>query len=90
MLYKIILIYFLIANITAFLMMAIDKWKAKKEKWRIPEKYLFLSAVLGGSIGSIAGMYICRHKTRHLHFIIGMPMILALQIAAVLFISFKL
>ena len=89
MLYKIFLIYLLIINIIAFLMMAIDKWKAKKEKWRIPEKYLFLSAILGGSIGAIAGMCIFRHKTKHLTFMIGMPVILALQITLALFISFK-
>lgn len=89
LLFKIFLIYLLIVNIAAFLMMAIDKWKAKKDKWRIPEKVLFLSAVLGGSIGALLGMYICRHKTKHLHFTIGMPVILALQIALALFISFK-
>ena len=86
---KILLVYLLIANVIAFLMMAVDKWKAKKEKWRIPEKFLFLSAMLGGSIGAIAGMCVCRHKTKHLHFMIGMPVILALQIALALFISFK-
>lgn len=86
---KILLIYLLIINIIAFFMMAIDKWKAKKDKWRIPEKALFLSALLGGSIGAILGMYVFRHKTKHLHFTIGMPVILALQIALALFISFK-
>ena len=86
---KILLIYLLIVNIIAFLLMAIDKLKAKKDKWRIPEKTLFLFAVIGGSIGSILGMCICRHKTKHIHFMIGMPVILALQIALALFISFK-
>ena len=60
--------------------MGVDKLKAKRRKWRIPEATLFLVAVIGGSIGSIAGMYIFRHKTQHMYFVIGMPIILAIQI----------
>ena len=57
-----------------------DKWKAKKNRWRIPEATLFLAALIGGSIGSMAGMYLFRHKTKHIKFIVGIPLILALQI----------
>ena len=78
--------YLLLINAVAFLLMLVDKIKAKKKKWRIRESTLILSAVLGGSPGALAGMYLFRHKTRHLQFTIGIPVILALQIAAVLFI----
>ena len=60
--------------------MAMDKSRARKHQWRIPEKTLFLSAILGGSIGAIAGMYTFHHKTRHWYFVIGMPAILILQV----------
>lgn len=68
--------------------MGIDKTKAKRRKWRIPEATLFLVAIIGGSIGSIAGMYIFRHKTKHWYFVIGMPVILALQVIAAIVIIF--
>ena len=77
---KIILLYLLIINAAAFLLMLIDKWKAKNNRWRIPERVLFGSAFLGGSIGAIAGMYTVRDKSKHLSFVIGMPAILAAQI----------
>ena len=72
-----------IVGIAGFISMFIDKRKAIKNKWRIPEKNLFLIAILGGSIGSIAGMHIFRHKTKHWYFKFGMPAILILQIIAV-------
>ncbi len=72
--------YLLIINITAFALMGIDKHKARKHQWRIKERTLFLSAILGGSIGSILGMQVFRHKTKHTHFVIGMPVILVIQI----------
>ena len=76
-----ILIYLGILNITGFAMMGIDKLKAKRHEFRIPEAALFLVAIAGGSIGSIIGMCTFRHKTKHLSFTIGMPVILVLQIA---------
>ena len=79
-----ILLYLLIVNAAAFLLMLVDKQKAKKKLWRIPESTLLLSAAIGGSIGSLAGMYTFRHKTKHLKFTLGVPAILILQIAAVL------
>ena len=86
---KFILAYLLIVNAAAFLLMLIDKIKAKKNRWRIKESTLMLSAALGGSIGALAGMYTFRHKTLHRKFTIGIPLILGLQIAAVVFILFK-
>ena len=75
-------IYLIIVNAVAFLLMLSDKRKAKKKQWRIPEKVLFGSAIIGGSIGAILGMYTFRHKTKHTSFTVGMPIILAPQIIA--------
>ena len=86
---KYILLYLLIVNAAAFLLMLIDKIKAKKNLWRIKESTLMLSAAIGGSIGALAGMYTFRHKTLHRKFTIGIPLILAAQIAAVVFILNK-
>lgn len=72
--------YLLALNLAGLLSMGIDKQRARKHRWRIPEKTLFLIAALGGSAGSILGMLLFRHKTRHLSFRLGMPAILALQI----------
>lgn len=79
---KYFLIYLLIINALGFLLMLIDKHKARKNKWRIPEATLMLVAALGGSIGSLCGMYTVRHKTKHPKFTVGIPVILVLQIAA--------
>ena len=80
---KLILLYLLIVNAMAFLLMLVDKYKAKKKLWRIPESTLLLSAAMGGSIGALAGMYTFRHKTRHLKFTLGIPAILIAQLAVV-------
>lgn len=79
---KIIIIYLIIANIAGLAVMYLDKRKAVRHQWRIPEKTLFLISILGGSIGTWAGMYFFRHKTKHWYFVIGMPLILAVQIGA--------
>ena len=79
---KLILLYLLIINAAGFLSMLLDKHKAKKNAWRIPEKTLLLIACLGGSIGSVLGMQLFRHKTRHLKFSLGLPLILAVQMVA--------
>lgn len=73
--------YWMIINIVAFFLMGIDKKKARTGAWRIPEKTLFLSAIIGGSIGSICGMQLFRHKTKHKSFVIGMPAILVVQLS---------
>ena len=78
---SIIILYLIIINLLAFLLMGLDKRKAKRHKWRIPEKALFLSAIIGGSIGALLGMQVFRHKTKHASFRIGMPCILIVQIA---------
>ena len=83
---RIFFIYLVIINLAAFLLMAMDKSRARKHRWRIPEKTLFLLAILGGSIGAIAGMYTFRHKTRHWYFVIGMPAILILQVVLAVWI----
>ncbi len=75
--------YFAILNILGLALMGIDKWKARKGAFRIPEATLFIIAFIGGSVGSILGMYLFRHKTRHWYFVFGMPAILLLQLAAV-------
>ena len=86
MLIKILCVYLLIINAVGFILMLVDKIKAKKNLWRIPEATLFLVAAIGGSIGSLIGMYTFRHKTKHIKFIVGMPLILAVQIIAVVLI----
>lgn len=78
-----IIIYLLVVNVAAFIMMAVDKRRAKRHAWRIAEAHLFLSAILGGSIGAWAGMYVFRHKTKHIRFVVGMPLILFLQIVLI-------
>lgn len=86
MLYNLIGLYLIIINAVGFMLMLIDKWKAKKNRWRIPEATLFLVAAIGGSIGSIAGMYAFRHKTKHIKFTFGMPLILAIQVVGCILI----
>ena len=72
-------VYLMIVNIGAFSLMGIDKKKAIKKEYRIPEKTLFAWAIAGGSVGSIVGMQLFRHKTRHASFKIGMPLIFVVQ-----------
>ena len=76
-------IYLLIVNILGFAFMGIDKRRAIRSAFRIPEATLFAIAIVGGSIGSILGMHLFRHKTKHWYFLFGMPIILILQIALV-------
>ena len=78
--------YFIIMNLIGFSLMGIDKNRAKKRSFRIPEATLFIVAIIGGSIGSIIGMYAFRHKTRHWYFVYGMPFILLLQIILFIFL----
>ena len=86
---KILLVYLLLINAAGFLLMLIDKIKAKKNLWRIPEITLLTAAILGGSIGCLMGMRLFRHKTLHPQFSIGIPVIIALQaVLTVLIYSF--
>lgn len=81
----IIAIYLAIINLAGFISMALDKHFASKHMWRIPEKTLFIIALMGGSIGSNLGMQICRHKTKHWYFVVFMPLILIVQIGVAVY-----
>ncbi len=83
-----IAIYLAVINLAGFFAMGLDKSKARRNKWRIPEATLFLFAVFGGSLGCLLGMRVFRHKTQKPRFYIGMPVILAVQAALVLYFLF--
>ena len=84
------LLYYLIAiNAITFITYGIDKWKARKNKWRIPESTLLLLAVFGGSIGAFLGMRVWRHKTMHKKFKYGIPSILIIQVGILLYLTRK-
>lgn len=83
---RLTLFYFLTINAVGFLLMLTDKQRARKNLWRIPESTLMTCAALGGSIGALIGMYTFRHKTKHLKFTLGIPAILAAQIALAVFL----
>ena len=87
---KYFLWYLLLINAAAFVLMLVDKRKAIKNRWRIPERTLILSAALGGSIGALLGMYTFRHKTKHLKFTLGIPAILIAQISLAIWIFQKI
>ena len=82
----ILIIYLSTINLFAFTLMGIDKEKARRGAWRIPEKHLFLSVIRGGSIGGILGMQFFRHKTKHWYFKYGFPLIFLLQVGLGLFL----
>lgn len=85
-----IAVYLFLINVLGYLLMLADKHKARKKQWRIPEATLMSVAALGGSVGSLLGMYHFRHKTKHPKFYIGIPLLLLLQIAvAVYFYSLR-
>lgn len=86
---KYLLIYLLTINAAGFALMLIDKWKAKKNRWRIPEATLMGVAALGGSVGSLLGMYTVRHKTQHIKFTVGIPVILVVQIFAAVYFLYR-
>lgn len=81
-----IVLYLTAVNLAGFAVMGIDKRKAVRHLWRVRESTLFLIALIGGSAGSILGMQVFRHKTRHWYFVYGMPAILVLQILLAVFI----
>lgn len=76
-----------VINVITFAVFGIDKLKAVKEKWRVPEKVLFLLALLGGSLGALIGMYSFRHKTKKIAFKIGIPVIMIAQIIFIYFMN---
>lgn len=77
---KYLFIYLVIINAAGFFFMLADKYKARKKLWRIPEATLMGIAALGGSLGSLLGMYTFRHKTKHPKFTVGVPLLLAIQV----------
>ena len=79
----IVLIYLAVTNVVTFFMYGVDKWKAKKSKWRIRETALLGLAVLGGSIGAWLGMIVWHHKTQHKKFKYGIPAIIIVQLAII-------
>lgn len=81
-----IIIYIIIINLIGFLAMWMDKKKAQKGAWRISEHTLFVITLLGGGIGTIAGMYTFRHKTKKMRFVIGFPTILMTEIILVIYL----
>ena len=83
---NIILYYLLAVNIATFLLYGVDKYKAKKGRWRISEATLLMMAVIGGSIGAWAGMRLWHHKTMHKKFKYGIPVIIIMQIALVTYL----
>lgn len=84
-----LLMYLLIINAVGFLLMLVDKFKAKRNLWRIPEATLMGVAALGGSVGALLGMHTFRHKTKHIKFTMGIPVILAVQIVAACVIAIR-
>ena len=87
---QIAIIYLLIINISGFLIMGIDKHKAKMGNRRIPENSLFMFTILGGGVGTIIGMYVFHHKTKKLKFTIGMPLILILEILIFIYLKYMI
>lgn len=82
---NILFYYLILVNIIAFITIYIDKKKAIKHKWRIKESTLFLLSIIGGSLGTLLGMYTFRHKTKHKQFTLGIPLILIIQISIFIF-----
>ncbi len=78
---RIVIFYLLAANLLTFVTYGIDKWKARHNRWRIPEATLLLLAALGGSIGALLAMRVFRHKTQHKKFRYGVPALLLVQLA---------
>ena len=87
--FKLLLTYLLIANIVVFILMGIDKRKAIKDAYRIPEKTLFLAVIAGGGIGGVLGMKVFHHKTKHWYFKYGFPTICILEYAALIWLYIK-
>lgn len=79
-----IILYLILINLAGFVMMGLDKSYAQKGKWRIKERSFFIVSLVGGSLGTIFGMYKFRHKTKHGSFTVGIPAILAIQLGLII------
>lgn len=86
---KYILIYFALINLLAFIMFWVDKRAAQNGQWRISEKALIIVSMLGGSVGSLISMKTFRHKTKKMKFVLGIPIILILQIAFIIYMCYN-
>ena len=86
---KAVLVWLSVINLIAFALMGLDKWKARWDAWRIPEKTLFLAALLGGALGGTVGMHLFHHKTRHWYFRFGFPVLLILQLLLAGFLAYR-
>nr|WP_072893794.1 DUF1294 domain-containing protein [Clostridium fallax] len=84
-----IIIYLLVINILGYLIMFLDKKRAREKKWRIKEKNIFFLAILGGSLGETLGMYRFRHKTKHWYFKYGLPIILIIQLNFLFYLHYR-
>ena len=82
-------VWLLVINLVTFLIYGVDKRRAKRGAWRVPEKTLFLLPLLGGSVGALLGMRVFHHKTKHWYFVWGIPAILLAQIALVLWLRYR-
>jgi len=78
--YNAVLVYLLIINLLGFITVIFDKNKAKRRRFRVPEKYFFLIGVLGGALGVYLGMRLFRHKTRHRRFVYGIPLLIVVNL----------
>ncbi|MBN1039499.1 MULTISPECIES: DUF1294 domain-containing protein [unclassified Clostridium] len=83
---KIVLIYLLFINFIGFCIMLIDKNRAIHKEWRVPEKTLIGISIIGGSIGMLLGMFTFSHKTKHLKFLLGIPVIIIIQFYIVIYL----
>lgn len=86
---KAVLVWLSVINLIAFALMGLDKWKARRDAWRIPEKTLFLATLLGGALGGTVGMHLFHHKTRHWYFRFGFPVLLILQLLLAGFLAYR-
>lgn len=80
--------YLIIINALGLLLMLADKLRAKKKQWRVPERFLLLVALLGGSLGTMLGMCAFRHKTKHPRFSVGVPVMMIVQAVIVLILLY--
>lgn len=85
----VLLVWLAVINLVTFAIYGIDKAKAKRGAWRVPEKTLFLLPLLGGSLGALLGMRVFHHKTKHWYFVWGIPLILLAQIALAVWLYVK-
>jgi uncharacterized membrane protein YsdA (DUF1294 family) len=85
--YNFLGIFLLVINLFGFLTVGLDKAKAKRDRWRIPEKHFFIVSVLGGAVGVYLGMKLFRHKTKHKKFVYGIPILIVLNLVSIYYLT---